>query len=872
MAKLVIRTATVGGKYKDTWAIYWDTHLHTVLVDRLTNSIHLTSNVDHPVNEYDWTLIFANNAGLNGDITNIEIATNTAAPTDYDIGDTTEVQMYDLIPDRLTVTATALIDDSFVSLSAAALQTLVSISTDVGGAAVTLNDLELENVYVTYTGTGASTVAAITVVASGTNTPLTYYLGDSNSSTGQASGSFTGVTVVEDAVQLITVTDANGNEVTDTIRLFTQSSYGARWRVQYDNFSSDTISCNIYEKGYVGSLTDLDGASDFPFENTYRQGSSSDAKYDIIKGSESIVNINATTSFQLLDLFEGDEDSYLLIMDRDGTEEWRGFAQNEGYTEAYADTPYPVKAKFHCGLGALKSIDFIDDTGDLYTGIKSGLEIVKICLLYTLHQLPIYVSLDVFAQGQSEAADNTPLEQTYFNLDAFQEDGKPFNCYEVIEHVLKPWGAHVFQEKGAWHIRNIDNLQTTYTQTQFNAFGASGSDSVYNPSVTLTTAVADPARRIQGTLSMIPGWKEALIDQTVKQYNNIIRNGDFQTIDKNKKFTNWTDANNISKVDAVQDGDEAKNFMLLVGDDAGVSNMAADTRIITVSKDGTRFTLNIQYIVRGDAANVTDFEQRFDMQIGPYLLKKNGQWTNDTSTPTSELLYFNNSSDGHVLNGTNTINITTAPLPDGGGMQFKIYRAKGTGQVCEQTEIINANLRSVENKILLPEKFEYNYPNLGNFTFKPDPVELLFGDWDDFDNPSSTFRNTMYVDAQGTDPTNNWSRSGVTENLAIQDILGLRMASNYNGPTQEVAGKIITKNDSIDFSNVISDPENSGKKFMLSSLTKREGTSEQSYKVTMLEILSEDTSVVYRVWEAKQYRWMEGTGIGWNVKLRILES
>jgi len=870
MSKRVIKTRTVTASIygpASQFIYYWDTQLHAIVSDHSVNAAVASGYyVLNPISYvgYDWSLIFQENPAFGNDLNNI--TGNDQIPT------ATEIQVYDLIPDRYTVITTAALNINPVGTTdQTTLNTYVSTSQDVGGAAVILNDLALENIYVTYSGSGASTTADIQIVASGTNTPIRYCRASGNSSSCQLGDTFSGIPVPEDSVMTFAVIDSLGNVRTDTVRLSPANNYGARWRVQFQNRSDETISCNIYEKGYAGALTDINAGGN-PLITNYRQGSNSDAKYDIIKGSEVTLSMMSDTSFQFLDLFTGEEDQFLLIVDRDGTEEWRGFAKNEGYSEAYADTPYEIKSSFIDGLGMLKQVDFLDDNGELYSGIKSQLEIIKICLLYTLHQLPMYVSIDVFEAAHTNSSTTTPLEQTYINLDMFNDGTDPWDCYKVISEILRPYGAHIFQEDGAWHIRSIDNMQTTYVQTIYDAFGDNATTANYNPALALTTASADPKVRIDGqsTMTMIPGHAKVKISQVVSQFKNVIRNGDFDRIDENKKYVNWQDDNNIGEVAAITVGDKSKNVLKMVGDDSGVAYVEADPRIITVSKDGTKYSLTINYIVRGDTDSLTDFTQRFDLQIGPYLLKKNGTWTNDTSAPDSEMLYYNNSVDGHNYNIPNEIQIDTDALPDGGALIFKIYRAVGTGQITQSTEILDITLNSTENAIKLPDKFPLEFPNVGNYTFSEEPIELLFSDWNNFDNPSSMFKNAMYLDAQGTTPTSSWYRDGTTEDLTIQDILGLRIASNYNGPTQEVDGEISCLNNSVKFSNVLSDPNNSGKKFMLSSLTRNE--KQQSYSVTMLEVLSEDTSEVFRVTEVGEIRQIENSSLNWNYSPRILES
>lgn len=877
MAKIVLKVVEkfrVGGSgqagkdYRPV--IYYDT------IERTMNFLNFWGgNTDF--NSFDWSLIYAYNPSLNNYWPTVgsNLSTNYNVQ-DADTGGGLSIHSYCVIPDEKEITTTNTLnttgEDPSAFIGQTFLDTLTSEGTNAGVCAVTLNDLEIENVYVTYAGS----VATVTITASGTNTAFTYCLGSSDSDTCQASNVFN-VTISEETPIDIVVKDSQGFERSTTVVLTPQAQYGDRWIIQFYNRSGELCQGKIQQKGYVGVVTYPDSLGN-PISINYREGSSSDAKYDVIKGSECNVTLVSSTSFEFLDLFEGEEDEFRLQYEKAGSLIWQGFSKNEGYSEAYQTAPYEIQLTFIDGLGTLKDKDYLDSNGEIFKGIKSEIDIISYCLLSTLHQLPIWVSIDIFERSFTQADTTTPLAQSYLNVDLFNEDDNIDSCYDVIEKILFSYGAQLFQEGGTWHIRCIDDIQTAYTQTKYSAYGEYTTNTTYNPAVTTTDSSTDPLIRFgQATLNIIPAYSKIIIEQIVNQRTNIVPNGDFNLIEKDGFYSNWNDSENVAERSAINNGDNTDNAIFLRGDasqDSGgdlTTFVSSDPKIITLSSEGTSLDVFIQFRVRSQDATPTNGRVKFYLQVGAYILKKDGSWTNDAGLGVSEYLDYNMNTEGFTFNNTHNININTNQLPEGGALQFRIFRPLGTGAPFTGIDVTKIRINTTQNQVKLPNKFNLKIENPdGVYTFTPDPMKLHISDWPQFDSPEGMLKNVRFKDAQGTRPTSQWNRLSVTaERTEIQNILLERFISNYATPTQEIQGEIHCINTNLLFSNTIADPNNPGKIFMISQMKTDE--KEQIYSLTLLEILSEDLSTIYRVLEDGSLRRLEHSIFSFKRNVRIIE-
>ncbi|MHA2040205.1 MAG: hypothetical protein ACW98X_27730, partial [Promethearchaeota archaeon] len=167
----------------------------------------------------------------------------------------------------------------------------------------------------------------------------------------------------------------------------------------------------------------------------------------------------------------------------------------------------------------------------IYTGQKSLIEVLRLCL----NKLPEPLIIREFLNIYEDSINSTTTEIV------------PFFCFDVIEAILKPFNAHIYQADARWFIfRPQEYLEATMYYRQFNA--NSGTESTITVDSTGNTITN--TRTITGTngtsteLILVAPSSELAIDPPLNRVkvkynqendefgaNNLINDG---------RFTKWT--------------------------------------------------------------------------------------------------------------------------------------------------------------------------------------------------------------------------------------------------------------------------------------------------------------------------------------------
>lgn len=214
--------------------------------------------------------------------------------------------------------------------------------------------------------------------------------------------------------------------------------------------SVDGWIIDIYKEGHGGGSTEL-----------YTERDSITLKRD--GGQFEWVN-GSKLSFELFNLTEEQYiefrtaafgDYYCNLKREDGTLVWRGYLQSEIYTEAYDQPPYTAKLEFTCGLNHLKYERF-QDGATLYSGQKSLIEVIRLCL----NKLPIPIDIrefiNVYDDSMTSTTSSSMLNQTFVDCGLYKEEQNGvevgFTCHRVLEEILKCFNAHIFEYDVRWYL------------------------------------------------------------------------------------------------------------------------------------------------------------------------------------------------------------------------------------------------------------------------------------------------------------------------------------------------------------------------------------------------------------------------------------
>ncbi len=250
-------------------------------------------------------------------------------------------------------------------------------------------------------------------------------------------------------------------------------------------------------------------------------------KYQPIVGSS--VDIQMVYESAIDDLFTEESQSIKVILRRDSTLKWNGFVSPGQYHRMFNRPKHYATITATDGLGELKHIKFEDSNGDPYYGQEEEIVVIANILLKTGHSLDIYEAVSIFDQNHDTGADKSPLNQTYIYQEGYwdEQTDERSSCYEVLEDILRKYGATI-RTQSIWFIirPNLYSLDT-FTFRQFNSAGVYESNDSDDPCFDLDSTFyyihADQEfRKIMGV-----GFSE--ITQTPPRRENMFKNGSFDS-------------------------------------------------------------------------------------------------------------------------------------------------------------------------------------------------------------------------------------------------------------------------------------------------------------------------------------------------------
>jgi hypothetical protein len=273
--------------------------------------------------------------------------------------------------------------------------------------------------------------------------------------------------------------DAYGcyNSISVIIPSEAESSYNPKFRVRYYDVHTDVQSTiDIQERGYGGDVIYVDGGSSVPFTLSKETGELNN-KLDVIRPTFAELTLNSGEHFQYISLYTQDDKKYKLSFTH-GSTSWIGYLVSSAYKEEYSPSKnYPVSISATDGLASLVDYDFVDSSGNVFSGLLSIRQIILECVNKIGFKINLVIGVNKYATGMSSATTDDPLGQVYIDAETFLEDGTPMKCDEVLERVLKPFGAFIIQKNSKWHVIEFEAQTSSYYYREYdytNTFVTSG--------------------------------------------------------------------------------------------------------------------------------------------------------------------------------------------------------------------------------------------------------------------------------------------------------------------------------------------------------------------------------------------------------------
>jgi hypothetical protein len=339
----------------------------------------------------------------------------------------------------------------------------------------------------------------VIVSASSSNGTVKYALFDFDYATqGQTSGTFTGLAPGK---YTLYAKDANDCTARLDVNILFQPEYQEHLRFSWSSLQisggvSHDSRVRIYEREYIGDLVEVDYGSETPFKLMKpKQGDVNDKLFPVHPTSATL-SLISLKDYQFLPLFTQDNKKFKCVYEIDNGSGflpvWTGFIIPSVYMEEFVRPPYAVEFQITDNVKSLKDELFVDDAGSLINGRLKLIKVISHIMHKTGIELDIRSGVNIFEVNHSSTNPvDDPLDQTYIDVACYREpDSTPFSCWDVLEKLLRPFGARILQEDNSWIIEEIDRATAEYAYRVFDSSGDYVSNSTFDPIIELKSATS----------------------------------------------------------------------------------------------------------------------------------------------------------------------------------------------------------------------------------------------------------------------------------------------------------------------------------------------------------------------------------------------
>ena len=501
----------------------------------------------------------------------------------------------------------------------------------------------------------------------------------------------------------------------------------------------------------------------------------------VVRGVGITLNLEASSTNTLSDLYTKNENVWLVNYIRDGVSLFSGFLSNEGIYEDFVNDKWVMSIDCVDGLGNLENLSYVNSSGVPFSGNQKLIEIISNCLLRTGVSKLIYTNIDTYYTGLATTLDI--LDNVYYNADRFiKDDGETImSCAEVLSDVLAPFNAVVTSNGAFWYIYKLNQLfnddtptfftyypngtaYTSPTTLDFSADLGSQIDGYYPHHVNANQSI----RNIKSIAAYRINYKYGVVKSLL---TNIFLENVFGTIADwtINSYTNLTlNASNLG-VD-----------ILTIVDGSEVKNMTSD--VISLSL-GDLISYTYKYkVIENDKAGAF-----IDPGIINYKIKLTDgvstYYWNITDWATFDVMLTDNIGS---LDSISTISNNLTALPIAGDVTFEIHTSTKDVTATSSSKIhvqeVSITAQQSGNAANINGEFHTVQREDAPSTKIKDIVTVNNGD-----NPSDIYYGTIYK-TDGTTPTETWFRKGKTEELPLLQIMGEETLRLFASTSKEFSG------------------------------------------------------------------------------------
>lgn len=628
-------------------------------------------------------------------------------------------------------------------------------------------------------------------------------------------------------------------------------AYNNKYKITVATKSGTISYLYLLEDGYVGSLIE------YPAINLELQYiPKSDDVFEAIMASQLNISIDITDYPALMPNFTTLNDrKYLVKLYNNDTLEWQGWAISDSVNVSYTTGRQELSFNAIDGLGILEKINYPISTTTTLVDLKKCIEYIltSLNLIGFPTGLNVISGISYFAEGMTNRTTNTasdPLNQSYLRITTFLDDNsQSFSCLQVLNEILKGFGARLFQTEGKWYIITPNQFaQSSYYFTEYNSSGTvvtSGTKSLLG-NIEGYTGNTSGLYYVDNSQTKIlrKGYNKISYEKEIDYPNNYITNANLQQYTGVDPFA-WTlnaTSGAYSKLKVYEFTDF--NSIILYSGNVGTANAYPNFLPSVKFNDVIKLSFDISNIIPYSSANIiVKVSIAINDGTNVYYLNSNSSWVSTSATYDVEYTGGNFPTPPPAI--SQTINIDMPPAPQDGVLSIIFLNDTNCIDWCEisnfkldttqlfQSILIDSYTNDVEEYVYTPDiNIGMNYTVVGKYFYRGALSDINgnnFINWYRQEYPSTIKNSLIELVIQ--------QYSNILQNNIINidsTFFGLQ-----NDAGRLSAGMRITSNDT----DIINSVQN--KKYMLGNSTINFYSSE--VQSTLLEINNENVSTTMNV-------------------------
>jgi len=279
-----------------------------------------------------------------------------------------------------------------------------------------------------------------------------------------------------------------------------------KYYIEFDSNTGEACRLSLVDSTWTYDAIRLYGVGKSPVVREHQ--TDGEDVFGVFRGCRLICNIIDEGGNGLEEFSTGDASRWKAVLTVDGNTVFEGFYVPDDLSQQVIFAPNTMQLNFTDGLGLLKNFTLSDTDLVLTTDKYSLLEIINSCLKKTGLELGIKTFGNIYAQGQMVQRYDDATADPFFQADqkiksylrSSNNDDEWFDCYTVIERILRDFNATIFQEDGYWNIVRIPELtegSPAGTSYSFDLYTPTGITAVFEDVLVGQTEAIKPVNRSQ---------------------------------------------------------------------------------------------------------------------------------------------------------------------------------------------------------------------------------------------------------------------------------------------------------------------------------------------------------------------------------------